>query len=238
MSYSSSQVARVTTHTLRISPASWPFADEKSQQIEQHWQRRLEDNPSFFNGTIFILHAFELVDGHFSGTLIETNFASFLYWKENGYPDKTVRDCFGSAIVRSSGSELLLGRQSAGHINSGLTYFPGGFIDQRDVGRDGSVDIAASVQREAAEELGIPSGSLEQLPGAYITFDGQLVSIGIEFRSPLETNDLLKSVRRHIAQEKEPELEDVVAVGSLDECANAEMPSFARLLLAKLMEQN
>ena len=238
MSHSSSQVVRVKAHTLATSSKTWAFADAKKDEIERHWNRRLEQNPGFFNGTIFVLGDFTLSDACFSGTLLKTNFASFLYWKENGYSDKTVRDCFGSAIVRSSDGKVLLGRQSAGHINSGLTYFPGGFIDERDVGDDGKVAVAQSVQREAAEELGVSPQELGCLPGAYITFDGQLVSIGIELQSALPAGTLLEKVRAHIAQEDEPELEDVIAVAGLKACAGAEMPGFARLLLSELLEPN
>ncbi len=103
----------------------------------------------------------------FEGQLMPVEFKSFLYWKEHGYPDTSVRDTFGSALIRSAEGHILLGRQRAGNINAGLAYLPGGFIDGRDVAADGSIDIAASVAREVAEETGLGAGDIERMPGFY-----------------------------------------------------------------------
>lgn len=229
------RVVRVESHLLRVVDVAWPFATNQAERIAGHWQNRLAQNPAFFNGTIYVLHAFELSGGHLTGDLLRTDFASFLYWKEQGYPDSTVWDCFGSALLRSSDGHIILGRQAPGHINSGLTYCPGGFIDHRDVGADGTVDMNASVARELVEELGLEPDAFAPQLGAYLTFDGQLLSIAIEYVTRHDAATLLQAARRHIAKEAQSELEDVVAVATRDDFSHLAMPGFTRTLLQTLL---
>ncbi len=225
------KVVHAQCHVLRVIDHPWPFAIEASGQIAAHWQQRIEQNPSFFNGQIHLLRRWDLSDGRFTGELLKTDFASFLYWREHDYPDRSVRDCFGSALLRSSDGRIILGRQSPGHINAGLTYLPGGFIDQRDVASDGTVDVAASVAREIAEELGYADGTFAAEPGAFLTFDGQLLSIAIEYTSTQSAAALLESARKFIASEKDPELEAVIAVAARADYAHLAMPGFTKALL-------
>lgn len=225
------KVVHVQSHVLRVVDDPWPFAIEASRQIAAHWERRIEQNPSFFNGQIHLLRRWDFSNGCFTGELLKTDFASFLYWREHNYADHSVRDCFGSALLRSSDGRIILGRQSPGHINSGLTYLPGGFIDHRDVAADGTVDVGASVAREIAEELGFPDGTFAAIPGAYLTFDGQLLSIAIEHVSTLDAAALLQRATSFIASETDSELEAVIAVASRAGYAHLAMPGFAKALL-------
>lgn len=228
-------VIRVESLGMRVVDVPWPFAAANADRIAAHWQARLAQNPAFFNGVIYVLHAYDVSDSRFTGDLLRTDFASYLYWKDQGYPDATVWDCFGSALLLSSDGHIILGRQAPGQLNSGLTYFPGGFIDQRDVGADGIVDMNAAVARELVEELGLAPDAFAPRPGAYLTFDGQLLSIAIEYVSAHDAATLVQSGRDHIAGEAHSELQDVVAVATREDIASLAMPSFTRTLLQTLL---
>lgn len=230
-----SRVVAVATFDIRVRQGTWRFAEQNMQAIDRHWQRRKSENPSFFNGTVHLLGDHQLSETHFSGRLVPVSFASFLYWKDSGYPDKTVYDCFGSALVRAQTGSVILGRQSPGNINSGLTYLPGGFIDERDVDGDGRVDLAASVARELREELGFDAAKFTQTSGARITFCGQLVSLGLEFVSQHSPDRLVAEGMRHIAGEANSELEQLVAVDRLTDLDGHDVPSYTRVLLEHLL---
>lgn len=229
------EVVHVQSHHLRVIQAGWQYAIEQAAEIAAHWQHRLAQNPGFFNGPIHLLREWKIDNGHFTGDLLRTDFASFLYWREHDHPDRSVRDCFGSGLLRSSDEKIILGRQSPGHINSGLTYFPGGFIDHRDVDADATVDVAASVSREITEELGFAPGTFVSRPGAYLTLEGQLLSIAIDHVSPLSADELVRMARSFIASEPDSELEDVVAVATPADLVSLPMPPFTRLLLQTLL---
>lgn len=229
------RIVRVDRCRLKAVPGIWAFAVDHRDAILAHWHRRRRDNPGFFNGTIYALCDFELKDGVFDGRLLAVDFMSFLYWKDSGYRDGAIRDCFGSALIRSADGHVLLGRQRAGNLNAGLSYLPGGFIDLRDADDSGVVGIAASVAREAAEETGLGADVLTRRPGYILTFAGPMVSIAVEFVSSLTSDDLLARVRDHISSDPGSELEDAVLVARLQDLEGLSVPLYAKALIPRVL---
>jgi 8-oxo-dGTP pyrophosphatase MutT (NUDIX family) len=230
-----SHVVPVSTVDLRAREAPWPFAERNAAAIALHWEKRQSENPGFFNGTIHMLQSYELHGGHFRGRVFPTRFANFLYWRDHGCPDKSVRDCFGSALIRSNDGQYILGRQAPGHINTGMTYLPGGFIDQRDVDAEGRVDIAGSVAREMREEAGFDATDFAKSGGALLTFDENLLSIAIEFVSSANAEVLLAEGEAHVRTDSEGELEALVAIRTMTDLDALQVPAYARHLLQHVL---
>ncbi|MCH9808736.1 MAG: NUDIX domain-containing protein [Alphaproteobacteria bacterium] len=160
--------------------------------------------------------------------LIETDFSSFLFWKDTSYPEAGVRDGFGSAMIRSREGHVLLARQLAGHLNSGLLYLPGGFIDLNDVCGDGRVDIDASIMRELAEETGLGASSFVRRPGYLLTRVGVQVSIAVEFRSELDALELRHLLCSQLRAQGDPELADFVIFDRPPEPSQTDVVAFSR----------
>ena len=178
--------------------------------------------------------AARLRDGALEGQLIATDFKSLLYWKEHDYPEAGVRDAFGSALIVSADGHVLLGLQRPGQLNSGFAYLPGGLIDHRDVATDGSIDIGQSVARELAEETGLIAADVARRPGFLLTLHGALASIAVVYRVPQSSEQLVAAVRRHIAADAEPELEDVAVICGPVDLASTRLAPYARVLLTAL----
>ncbi len=156
------QVARCA---LTVGAEPWPFAERHKDAIAAHWRKCQIARPKLFDGTIYLTRSFALEHGALAGTLVRTDFKTFLYWREcGGGDDQGVRDGFGAAVIRSAEGYVLLGRQSEGNLNAGLAYPPSGMIDARDV-TDGAVDIEASIVRELREETGLEASELARAPG-------------------------------------------------------------------------
>jgi 8-oxo-dGTP pyrophosphatase MutT (NUDIX family) len=216
---------------------SWSFAAQHAAEIDVHWKRRSADNPNFFNGTLYVLADYSISPhGVLDGRFLRTDFKSFLYWREAGFPHSGVRDAFGSGVIRSADGLVLLGRQREGHLNSGLCYLPGGFIDARDVRADGTIDIDGSVAREIAEETGLDPATLTRPGGYLVTITGSLLSIAVLWTSDLPASALADQARRHIASDPESELADVLFVAPGEEHAHLDIPHFARALLTALVD--
>lgn len=212
---------------------AWAYAQAHAAAIDAHWQSALTQNPSFFDGTVFVMTAHhQRLPAHFEAELQPVKFREFLYWRDHGMSDPTVFDCFGSAILMSCDGGVLLGRQMPGNINAGRTYLPGGFIDPRDVDVSGGIDMAANVTRELAEETGIAGDDLRRDAGFYLTEIGQQISFGVAFRSAETAAILQQRIRAHIARETAPELADVVFAHSLGDIDGLDVPAYARLLLS------
>ena len=225
---------RIARCELGVAPQPWPFEDRCAAEIAAHWQRAVAERPKLFNGTVYLLREGTLEGATYKGTFVRTDFKSFLYWRESGYRDASVRDGFGSAVIRSAEGHVLLGRQTSGNVNAGLAYPPGGFIDARDV-HAGAIDIEASVARELTEETGLEAAELERVPGYLLTRAGPLVSIGIEWKSPLPAATLRARILASLQRQTVPELADIVIVRSPDEIDADMMPRFTHALLRLLL---
>jgi 8-oxo-dGTP pyrophosphatase MutT (NUDIX family) len=223
---------------LTVSSEPWTFAIENAAAIDAHWQRRRLDNPSYFNGRIYMLARHTIAGSVFSGTLLPVDFKAFLYWKENGHPDTTVCDVFGSALIRSGDGAILLGRQRAGNLNAGLVYLPGGFIDPRDVDGAGCVDIRASVLREVEEETGLLARTLAVSDGYLITTVGPQVSIAVELVGDGDAVQMMAFMRDAVAHEAEPELDGIVAVRAIGDLEPLPIPEYARVLLGHVLTRS
>lgn len=209
----------------------WAFAKDFGNEIAAHWQRRLEAEPTMFDGVVHLMRTARSSTDAFEATLTRTDFKSYLFWREHGFPEAGVRDGFGAAVLCSAEGHVLLGRQRAGNVNGGLVYPPGGFIDARDVAADRSIDIEASIARELAEETGLHPADAERMPGYLVCSHGPQIAIAIVWRFA-ETSELLRRrILAHLAADRASELEEVViARGLADVAANA-VPAYARRLL-------
>lgn len=225
------EVLRVRNCCLCLERCSWDFATNREAEISAHWGRRKAENPDFFNGGILVMQSPRIESGTFFAELIQTDFKSYLFWRESGFPEAGVFDGFGAALIRSADGAVLLGRQGAGNINSGLAYLPGGFIDPRDVREDGSVSIDESIARELVEETGLNAEELRRRPGYYVTVFGAKISIAVEYCSALPADALRRTMLNRIATQDDPELEDIVAVSERDLMSSSAMADYVQMLL-------
>ncbi len=228
------RVDRVDACELKLVEKPWSYAHENHAAIDAHWERRLKQNPGFFNGPIHIARSGLVARGRLVASMTRTDFKSFLYWREQGYPEADALDAFGSAILRSSDGAVLLGKQRPGNINEGFAYLPGGFIDQRDVGDNGVVDIAASIAREVREETHLGPPDLVSRPGFFVVRCGPLLSIGQELVSEKPAEELRREILDRLAQDADPELADIVILRSGDDMEAHNVPPYTRMALGAI----
>jgi 8-oxo-dGTP pyrophosphatase MutT (NUDIX family) len=147
-------IHRVTTLDLDVQPWTWPFAIERSAEITAHFAGKQREKPQLWNGRLLLARHPVITAGCFAAEYFETDFASFLAWRDWGFPDKTVFNGFGMGALRSSDGAFALGEMGGHTANAGRIYFPAGTPDLDDI-RDGTVDISGSIVREAEEETGL-----------------------------------------------------------------------------------
>jgi 8-oxo-dGTP pyrophosphatase MutT (NUDIX family) len=226
---------RIKSCVLRASDWTWPLAEARAAEIEADWQRRHAQTPTMFNGGIYLTRSYTLDDGCFDATLFKSDFRTLLYWRaRTDAADEPVRETFGCSLIRSAGGHLLMGQQGPGQLNSGRIYPPGGLIDGDDV-LDGVIDIDASIVRELGEETGLSAGDLVRVPGYLLVFTGLKIAIGIEWRSELPAAELRERILAIVRRQQDPELTDIVIVGSQADIDEVRMPphaqAYARTLL-------
>ena len=156
---------RVQDLKLATTCEPWPFAQRHAEAIQRHWAARTAENPSFWDGEVFVLRRLLRQGATIEGTLSLERFSAFLCWRDRMATDVETLDGFASAVVRSTEGHVLLGRAAADTLNGGRAFLPGGFIDPRDRRADGSIDLDAAVARELAEETGLAAEELTRTPG-------------------------------------------------------------------------
>lgn len=159
MSDPQARIVAVAELDLVYEPAPWVFAQSRADEIAAHWAARKAILPRLFNGRVLLSgsHAFvPRVDGAtiLRAAYFETDYKAFLAWRDFGFPDAQVCNCFSMAALQASDGAFLLGEMAAHTANAGLVYFAAGTPDPSDI-VDGRVDLAASVRRELLEETGI-----------------------------------------------------------------------------------
>jgi 8-oxo-dGTP pyrophosphatase MutT (NUDIX family) len=189
---------------LAFAARRWPFADQRRTEIDAHFEALQRRLAHVWNGRVLLLQGQVVVDGLLRGTFFETDFASFLAWRDWGFPDAGVTNAFAMGALRSSDGAFLLGEMAAGTANAGKVYFPCGTPDPSDA-RDGMVDLAGSVFREVFEETGLTPDDYEAGGWAMVPAGPRLALIRV-LQTRLPADALAARARAHIAAEADPEL--------------------------------
>ena len=123
----------LTRLDLRFEPGAWPFAVERRAEIDAHFAKLRAEKPEMWNGRVLLLRRGEIADGVLAGAYLETDFASFIAWRDWGFPDTTIRNCFPMAALRSADGAFLLGEMGPHTATAGQIYFPAGTPDPNDI---------------------------------------------------------------------------------------------------------
>jgi 8-oxo-dGTP pyrophosphatase MutT (NUDIX family) len=193
---------------LRFAPRPWRFAEERRAAIDAHFAALCHSKPATWNGRVLVLHEHRLAAGELSGAYLETDFASFIAWRDWGWPDRSVHNCFALAALRAADDAFLLGVMAEHTANAGRIYFPGGTPDPNDV-VDGRVDLARSVMRELAEETGLSGDDVAHEPGWHVALGGPRIAVLKIMRSPPPAEELRRRVLDFLGRQDRPELADL-----------------------------
>jgi 8-oxo-dGTP pyrophosphatase MutT (NUDIX family) len=149
-------IHRVATLDLSLQRRPWPFADARHAEIEAHFASARTRKPQLWNGRILLASNPVFTADRFSACYFEADFASFLAWRDWGFPDRGVFNGFGMGALRCADGAFVLGEMGQHTANAGRVYFPSGTPDLDDIRAD-AVDIPGSVAREVEEETGLTS---------------------------------------------------------------------------------
>lgn len=193
---------------LHLRPGSWGFADSERPRIAAHWRKLADANPKIWNGDVLICTQVELKGSVLTGDFVRTDYASFVAWRDWGWPDKSVCNVFGSAAVLSADRAVLYGRMAGHTLNAGKVYPPGGSLEMMDVTEDGRVDVMGSITRELEEETGLKAADAER--GELLAiFDEHRVSVAQVFHFAQSAEALAGRIRQYLHSAHEDELSDI-----------------------------
>jgi 8-oxo-dGTP pyrophosphatase MutT (NUDIX family) len=215
---------------LGIAPYAWPFARERRGEIDDHFAALCRSKPEMWNGRVLLMKDAAIGDGVVRGTYFETGFADFMAWRDWGFPDRAVHNCFSMGALRGSDGGYLLGVMSAFTANAGRIYFPAGTPEPSDV-IGSTVDLVGNVLRELQEETGLDPAALSVAPDWTAVVAGPRLALMKAIQADRPAAALREEVLRHLATEARPELADIRIVRSPDHFDPA-MPDFVTAYLS------
>jgi 8-oxo-dGTP pyrophosphatase MutT (NUDIX family) len=228
-------LTRVDTLDLAYADQPWAFAIERAAEIEANWRRLIAANPALFNGPVLLLRERGIsteADGRrvFRATFFETDYKSFLGFRDLGFPDPSVRNGFAMAALRTSDGAYLLGEMGPHTAVAGQVQFPAGTPDPSDR-RGDQVDLDAGVLRELQEETGIRADQVTVMPGWTLVTVGARIAFMKEMQIDVSAPSVLLHVSRFLASEAVPEFKRVFTVRRDQDLVGLDVPGFVRAYL-------
>jgi 8-oxo-dGTP pyrophosphatase MutT (NUDIX family) len=219
------ELLRARRLDLAFAPKPWRWAEGEAVRIDAHWAAIHARNPALFDGHVLLLHSGALDGDIFRGAYLETRFSRFIAWRDFGFPDATMRNCFAMAGLRAEDGGWLLGVMGAHTANAGKAYFPAGTPDPGDIVGD-RVDLAASVVRELKEETGLTGADVRHADDWTLVPDGNKLACIRRVDVPGSADAVRARILATLAAEAQPELADIRIVREPADLDPATMPVF------------
>lgn len=221
---------RVVTLDLAVDDWRWPFADMRRTAIDAHFARLRAAKPELWNGQVLLARDPHFEAGTFRARYFRTDFASFIAWRDWGFPDPAIFNVFGMGALRGADGGFVLGEMAGHTANAGRIYFASGTPDLSDIVGD-AVDIAGSVAREVAEETGLTPTDYIVAPAWHCVASGALVAMIRILDIPHSASVVAARISAYLAAEDSPELSAVHIVRDIAGLTVA-MPEFITAFLA------
>lgn len=223
-------IHRVTTLDLVVEDWHWPFAHERRSEIDQYFSAQRAANPALWNGHVLLAREPRFHGDTFSARYFKTDFASFLAWRDWGFPDPTIVNGFGMGALRGGDGGFVMGEMAAHTSNAGRIYFPSGTPDLNDI-IDGRVDIAASVAREVEEETGLMASDYTAGDVWHCVPDGPSVAMIRLLDMPLTAEDIRIRVETNLKAQTKAEFHAAHVIRSVADITPA-MQSYVAAFIA------
>jgi hypothetical protein len=217
-------IHRVTTLDLAVRPLSWAFAEERRGEIAAHFAEMQRRWPRLWNGRILLGRDAVFSGSHLAATYFETDFASFLAWRDWGCPDPDVFNGFGMGALRTSDGAFVMGEMAHHTSNGGRIYFPSGTPDLDDV-RGGALDIPGSVAREIEEETGLTPADYRAEADWHCVVTGPSIAMMRILNLHLPGDATKARIEANLAAQTEAELAAIHLVRGVSDLTSA-MPRF------------
>ena len=199
--------------------------------IDAHFAAEQRKRPNLWNGRVLLGRNPRFAGEAFSADYFETDFASFLAWRDWGFPDHGVFNGFGMGALLANDGAFALGEMGQHTSNAGRIYFPSGTPDPNDV-RGDTLDIEGSVAREVEEETGLMPDDYRAEPYWDCVFTGVAVAVMRILRLDISGEALRARIEANLAGQQQPELSRIHLVRGIGDFTST-MPRFVTAYLER-----
>jgi hypothetical protein len=220
---------------IKVEPWQWEFAVKRRAEIDRHFAARRRRQPALWNGRVLLLKDYRIDNRTLTGSSFETDFASFMAWRDWDFPDRSVFNVFSMAAVRAANGGYLIGEMAGHTASAGQLYFPCGTPDPQDVAA-GMLNLEGSAGRELFEETGIEIGTLAARPGWTLVRERNFIALIKQLTTAENAQALRARVMRYLAAIAQPEFSDIRMVRERGDLT-AQMPAFVVAFLERVWQE-
>jgi 8-oxo-dGTP pyrophosphatase MutT (NUDIX family) len=203
------EIATLDAVEITVEPWTWLFAQARRADIDRHFAAQQRERPALWNGRTLLLHRHARENRVLRGAAFETDYASFLAWRDWGCPAVGVFNVFAAAALKSADGAFLLGQMAPFTSTAGQWVFPCGTLEPDDISSTGMLDLVGSVGRELFEETGLDIGVCKVEPGWTLVRDGGFVALMKRVIANESADQLRANILHHLANEAQPEFKTV-----------------------------
>ena len=201
-------IHRVATLDLIYEPWEWPFATANREAVRMHFAAQQAKKPALFNGKVLLMREPRVVGERLVARYFEADFATYLTWRDRGFPGEGIFSGFGMGALRDAEGTYVMGEMSAHTANGGRVYFPSGTPDPSDLVGN-RVDIEGSIVREVEEETGLRGTDYTVRPGFHCIIAKPAVAIVQVLELKASAAAVKQTILKNIAREELPEFSAV-----------------------------
>ena len=136
------EIAALDAVEIAVEPWTWPFAQACRADIDRHFASQQRERPALWNGRTLLLHRYARENGVLRGASFETDYASYLAWRDWGRPAVGVVNVVAAAALQSADGAFLFCQMAPFTAAAGRWVFPGGMPDPNDITSAGMLDLA------------------------------------------------------------------------------------------------
>jgi hypothetical protein len=207
--YAIPEIFEIDRAEIALETWPWPFAANRRADIDRYFTELQSRRPGVWNGRVLLLNRYAIGERALRGACFETDYSSFITWRDREFPDPTVYNFFAAGVLRSADGGYLLGEMASYTAGAGRSYFPCGTPEPDDVSAGGTFDLDDNLRRELLEETGIAVAELDAEPGWTVVRDRCFLGLMKRLTARQSADELRARIMRHIAGDKHPELADI-----------------------------
>ena len=199
------EITAVERIEITVEPFAWGFAQARRADIDRHFAAQQRQRPALWNGRVLLLHRYAQEDRVLRGASFETDYASFLAWRDWGFPAVDAFNIFAAAALRSADGAFLLGQMAPFTSAAGKWVFPCGTPEPGDVNSVGMLDLVGNLSRELFEEIGVDIAAFQVEPRWMLVRDGGFLAVIKRLTANHSAEALHAKIMDHLASQAQPE---------------------------------
>ena len=231
------RIRRVSRVEATCRPKDWDWPRRNRAFVEDNWARRTAGKPQMFNGRVLLLQDVAFDRDVCRNVYFEVDYADFVAWIDQGYPDPEIANGFAMGALRGSDGAFICWVMGNGTTNAGRVYFAAWTPDPSDLRPYGTVDLATSLTRELAEETGLTESDYHVDDEWIIVQCWPTIALLRMVTLPVTAEEGAARIRTAIARQEEPELQDVRIVRGKEDIDPERMPLFLQSFFGWVFDQ-